>query len=374
MVGKKPAHRIGLTWLAARRQWQRAAILPLLARSPFHLGVLALIALALWWSSGNRPSPLWSIRVTPPTATPAAPLRVVSSGPMIARKAKHQEAMRPDPTLPPAATWVQGLIRSPVPHTVIPNRPRKSVITYTVESGDNIFVIAERWGLRPDTLIWSNEELEANPDMLYVGQVLAILPVDGVYHTVAEGETLETIAQEYDVQVSAITGCEWNGLDLDASAIAPGQKLIVPGGVKPFEPRTIHAATYPIPEDAPRGTGDFVWPVGGYVSQSHWDLHRAVDVAGPHGDVVVAADAGFVTYAAWDHAGYGYLVMIDHGNGFVSYYAHLYGFYVSAGESVQRGQPIGARGSTGRSTGPHLHFEIRYDGEPRNPLAFLPGQ
>ena len=104
MVGKKPAHRIGLALLTAHRQWQRAEILSLLARSPFHLGVLALIALALWWSSGNRPRLSWSTRVTPPTATPAAQLRVGSSGPMIARKAKHQEVMRADPTLPPAAT------------------------------------------------------------------------------------------------------------------------------------------------------------------------------------------------------------------------------------------------------------------------------
>ncbi len=267
---------------------------------------------------------------------------------------------------------LQGLFWSPVPHTIIPERPRRSVITYTVQPGDNVFIIADRFGLKNETIIWANEELETDPDMLYVGQVLNILPIDGIYYTVREGDTLDKIAKRYKVSAEAILNCEYNGLEPGASEIKPGQKLIVPGGVKPFKPRYIRYYTGPYPKDAPRGSGNFVWPVGGHISQGYWKLHRAIDIAGRHGDIVVAADDGVVVYAAWERSGYGNLVIIDHGNGFATYYAHLYGFYVDVGQAVRRGQPIGARGNTGRSTGPHLHFEIRYNGVQRNPLGFLP--
>jgi murein DD-endopeptidase MepM/ murein hydrolase activator NlpD len=119
-------------------------------------------------------------------------------------------------------------------------------------------------------------------------------------------------------------------------------------------------------------TGHWVWPVGGYISQGYWTLHRAIDIAGAHGSTVLAADGGTVAYASWHVAGYGNLVVVDHGNGFVTYYAHLYGFYVDVGDQVEQGQPLGALGNTGQSTGPHLHFEIREGGELRNPIDLLP--
>jgi murein DD-endopeptidase MepM/ murein hydrolase activator NlpD len=267
---------------------------------------------------------------------------------------------------------VQNLIQAPIPRTIIPERSRKTIITYTAQPEDNVFGIAERFGLEHETIVWANEELETDPDMLYIGQVLNILPVDGVYHTVKGGETLQEIAKEYKVSVDVITGCEFNGFSFDDESVEPGQKLIVPGGSKPFTPRFIRLAPVQIPQGAPRGGGSFVWPVGGYVSQGYWNLHRAVDIGGPQEDVVVAADAGVVVYAAWERTGYGNLVVIDHGNGFVSYYAHLYGFYVDAGHIVDQGQPIGVRGTTGRSTGAHVHFEIRQDDVHRNPLELLP--
>jgi murein DD-endopeptidase MepM/ murein hydrolase activator NlpD len=124
--------------------------------------------------------------------------------------------------------------------------------------------------------------------------------------------------------------------------------------------------------DAATATGQWVWPVRGKISQDYSSEHRAVDIATDHGAVVVAADAGTVVYARWESSGYGYLVIIDHRNGFVSYYAHLYGFYIDAGRDVARGEQIGELGSTGRSTGPHLHFEIRQNGVQRNPLDLLP--
>jgi murein DD-endopeptidase MepM/ murein hydrolase activator NlpD len=116
----------------------------------------------------------------------------------------------------------------------------------------------------------------------------------------------------------------------------------------------------------------WVWPVRGELSQGYSSGHRAIDVSTDQGAVVVAADAGTVVYAKWESTGYGYLVIVDHHNGFVSYYAHLYGFYIDVGIDVARGEQIGELGTTGRSTGPHLHFEIRQDGVPRDPLDLLP--
>jgi murein DD-endopeptidase MepM/ murein hydrolase activator NlpD len=343
-------------------------------RSIFHLTVLIVIGLALSLGGSKTLSFSVSVDLAQPTAVPTVAPHADAPSPVTVRSAHGTIVEPPSPPVAPVgAAIVQSLLLAPVPHTIIPDRPRKSIITYTVQSGDNVFGIADRFGLRHETVVWSNEELETDPDMLYIGQELIILPVDGIYHVVSENETLEQIAAKYKVSVEAITGCEYNAL-LPGERLVAGQKLIVPGGVKPFRPHYVRFEPVDIPANAPRGSGNFVWPVGGYVSQGYWNLHRAVDIAGPQGDVVVAADDGVVIHAAWGPGGYGNLVAIDHGNGFVSYYGHLYGFYVDAGDLVHRGQPIGARGTTGRSTGPHVHFEVRQNGVQRNPIGLLPKQ
>ena len=148
-------------------------------------------------------------------------------------------------------------------------------------------------------------------------------------------------------------------------------QLIVPGGEKPYVPRVVTSYSGAIPTGA-RGTGLFQWPVLGYITQGYWYGHRAIDIAAPTGTAVQAADGGFVSFAGWTDIGYGYLIVIDHANGFASYYAHLSNFYVTAGQAVERGQVVGAVGNTGWSTGPHLHFEIRYEHVLQNPRAYLP--
>jgi murein DD-endopeptidase MepM/ murein hydrolase activator NlpD len=110
----------------------------------------------------------------------------------------------------------------------------------------------------------------------------------------------------------------------------------------------------------------------GRITQGFWHGHRAIDIGAPTGSAVQAADGGFVSFAGWTDVGYGYLIVIDHANGFATYYAHLSNIYVGVGQAVERGQVIGAVGNTGRSTGPHLHFEIRYYSEQLNPRAHLP--
>lgn len=277
--------------------------------------------------------------------------------------ARNGRGLKPNP-------WAPISLRAD-PHTVIPKRPRLGIITYTVQLGDTVHRIAAQFDLEPTTIMWANPPVEDAPDLLRIGQELIILPVDGVYHTVKEGESLESIAKKYKVEVEAITSCPYNGLHSPDFAIEPGMKLIVAGGEKPWVPKVVTSYTGPIPEGA-RGTGLFHWPVLGSITQGYWYGHRAIDIGVPVGTAVHAADSGFISFAGWTDIGYGYLIVIDHANGFATYYAHLSNFYVMTGQKVKRGQVIGATGNTGWSTGPHLHFEIRYMGVPQNPRAYLP--
>ena len=254
---------------------------------------------------------------------------------------------------------------------VIFEAPRREIITYVARSGDTVWDIADKFGISPETILWANGKLEDKPDLLAIGQELTILPVSGVYHTVEPGDTLESIAKKYKVDVSAITDYPLNHLSPPYELLVE-QKLIVPDGQKPYIPRVVHAYQGPIPEDAAQGTGSFGWPVSGRITQKYWDRHRAIDIGGAKGSPIYAADSGYVTYAGWSDVGYGYMLIIDHRNGFQTLYAHLSWYFPEVGDSVAKGELIGKVGSTGRSTGPHLHFEIIQNGVKRNPLGFLP--
>jgi murein DD-endopeptidase MepM/ murein hydrolase activator NlpD len=268
------------------------------------------------------------------------------------------------------ASSLGRIARQAQPHTSIPPRPRLEIVTYTVQPGDTAESIAQAFGLEPTTLMWSNPAMEKTPDLLKNGQELVILPVDGVYHAVTEGDTVESLAEKYSASAAEIRTCPFNTLT-DDGELKPGTKVIIPGGTKPYEKREVVLYEGPMPEGAV-GEANFSWPAGGYLSQGYWYGHRAIDVANATGIAIVAADAGYVVFAGWTDVGYGYLVVVDHGNGFQTYYAHLSNLYVYEGQAVERGDVIGAMGSTGYSTGPHLHFEIRYNSYPTNPLIYLP--
>lgn len=264
-----------------------------------------------------------------------------------------------------------SLSRSAVPFTTIPKRPRLDIVNYKVQAGDTVFSIADQFGIQPSTIMWANRDLELNPDMLRIGDELVILPVDGVYHKVKKGDTVVSIAKKYKVQPADIVNYAWNKLEDENQPLQIGSYLIVPGGEKPYIPRTVSIYNGPIPKSARKGTGTFVWPVSGKITQSYWAHHRAIDIGSWAGSPVVASDSGYVIYAGWDKSGYGNLIILDHGNGYRTYYAHLSKILVRQGESVGQGQRIGSVGSTGRSTGPHLHFEIRWHNVQRNPFGFL---
>jgi murein DD-endopeptidase MepM/ murein hydrolase activator NlpD len=235
------------------------------------------------------------------------------------------------------------------------------VITYTVREGDSLWSIATRFGLDVDTLRWSNEDLVRNPDLLSVGQELTILPVKGAYHTVQEGETVETIALAYGVTPTVIMDYPLNDLQ-PPYQLEENQKLVIPGGR-----RELH---WPTPEPSPGSP--FAWPVVGEITQGYTEEHPALDLGAPYGSTVYAARAGTVTHSGWARAGYGYTVILDHGEDMQSLYSHMKGTWVTVGQKVERGQLIGETGSTGHSSGPHVHFEIRVEGQRVAPSGYLP--
>ncbi|MBE9523708.1 MAG: M23 family metallopeptidase [Chloroflexi bacterium] len=285
-----------------------------------------------------------------------------------------------------------GIVRSALMNTNIPSRPRVDVTTYMVEQGDNLFSIAENFNLKPETILWGNfEVLEDNPQLLKTGQSLNILPTNGTYYKWSEGDSIGQVASFFKVDSKTILEYPGNRFDLtlseDEVEVETGTWLIVPGGqraIKDWGPPAISrsnpasAAFYgpgfcgAIYEGA-IGTYTFVWPTPSHTLTQLYDpvVHRAIDIGGGEGNAIFAADHGVVVYAGWSNWGYGYLIVIDHGTGWQTAYAHLSAVAVTCGQSVFQGTRIGALGNTGNSTGPHLHFEMIFNGAKVNPLNFV---
>jgi murein DD-endopeptidase MepM/ murein hydrolase activator NlpD len=240
-----------------------------------------------------------------------------------------------------------------------------------------VSVIAARFGVTPDSVIWANGKLEDNPDALSVGQVLYIPPVSGVLHRVDKGETVLSIAARFKTQPQGILDDPFNQSIHDFKSspqqLAVDAFIMVPGGSKPVVVRQVQYSAS-TPGNALKGTLNFQWPAGACITQYFWARHPGIDLANSKGTPVVAADDGYVELVGWEPTGYGNMILLNHGNGTISRYAHLSAFAVDAGQSVKKGQLIGRIGSTGRSTGPHLHFEVIVNGVHRNPVGLLNGK
>jgi murein DD-endopeptidase MepM/ murein hydrolase activator NlpD len=293
---------------------------------------------------------------------------------------------------PPFAT---GIPRFALIYTTIPQRPRVEIISYEVVSGDTVFGIAEKYGLKPETVLWGNQDvLNDDPHALKVGQILRILPIDGTFHAWSAGESFTRVADFYGVLADTIIEYPGNFLDvftfsLDQPELEPGTALIIPGGTReyinwgpplitrsdPASARTYGPGFCGEVYTGAVGTGFFVWPtvarhLSGY-DFSPATNHNGIDLAGPLGNSVFASDTGVVVFAGWSNFGYGNLVVLDHGNGWQTLYAHLDSYHVFCGQSIFQSAALGSVGTTGNSSGPHLHYEMIYNGAKVNPWNFI---
>lgn len=253
-------------------------------------------------------------------------------------------------------------------------KPRAKVITYSVQKGDTLSTIAKKHGISEDTIRWENS---LTTDSLRVGQELRILPVTGMAHKVLPGESVYTIAKRYDTDAQKIVDFPFNDFaNPETFTLVSGQIVIVPDGVKPAEQpvyrevRRTYIAQGPVTITA----SGFTWPLRGGISQFASWYHMALDITSPIGTPIVAAHDGQVSdvrLGTWD-GGYGNNVYVESANGYRSHYAHMSTANVSIGQTVTAGKTVvGWVGMTGRTTGPHLHFEIYQNGVLVNPLPFL---
>ena len=295
---------------------------------------------------------------------------------------------------------VEGLSRSAESHTAPASgtASRYDFEQYEVKEGDTVWDIAESFGLKPETILYTNLELlHDNPAAIYPGVVLNIPPVDGVLRTWVKGDGLRPVAEFYDVEVEDIVNWPTNNLsmetigDLTDPNIAEGQKVFIPGGKRDFIDWTValygRETTGESPvwgegkcdvsaNIGPEGSGTYIWPtdVTGVLGYD-WGPevgHYGVDLGGGMGSPIRAVDNGIPLYVGWSEWGYGNVIVLDHGStGMQTIYAHLDSFAVGCGDFVYQGDVIGYMGSTGNSSGPHLHFEIRSGSTRLNPHNYI---
>ena len=263
---------------------------------------------------------------------------------------------------------------------------RTQIEQYVVQSGDTLSDIANKFGISIATILWENK-LTVH-DFIQPGQTLSILPTTGITYKVKAGDTIGKIAAANGVDPNDIKS--WNDIT-DDTVIALGQSLIIPGGkiAPPLAPKPkpralaspIQIFTKP-PDAVDNDITNMVWPTTSHIitqpygiwSRVDHGIHTGVDLGAPAGTPIYAADDGIVTHSgcgASCYTGYGYYIDIDHGNGIMTRYGHTSKRFVVVGEQVHRGEVIGLIGSTGHSTGPHLHFEVRVNGQHVNPMPYI---
>ncbi len=297
------------------------------------------------------------------------------------------------------------------------NHNERAPEQYVVKAGDTLWQVALEMGIDVALMPCAVAPTFRPEQPLVIGNALERLPPEQWCHAVQPGETLATIAATYGVSVKQIYQIAWNGLTntpVEAVQLTPGDYLRIPLPPAPTDttgspsflnwmlnqpvntsPFTVLAVGGPfaeekqllqrlgeralqpmnqpgaVPANWPYGSGVFHWPLAGWLTQGYRYDHRAIDIAAPTGTPILAADRGVVVRAGWNQQGYGLFVIIDHNIDYVTLYAHLSEVLVEEGQVVAQGDLIGKVGSTGNSTGPHLHFEIRDFGRLTNPLELL---
>ena len=346
-----------------------------------HLVLLAAALLVFVWARTSAASSVWNFGwESEPAAEVGMPAQTTTTPPLESATPPVESAAAAaiDMNLLPIMGNT-GLSPDLNPFTFAGKRPAVTYETYVVERNDTPNGIAEMFGIQPETLLGGNPQLSEEASLLQVGMELKILPIDGVLHDVQSGDTVETVAAQYGISVDDIINYPPNNLEFPYR-LYPETQIMAPGAVREvfvWNPPTIASTSsgggsgFGI-RPLVVGTGTFIWPVNvRRITQSYWYGHRAIDVGLPEGSATYASDTGTVVWADWNIHCYGNLIVIDHGNGYVTFYAHLSAINVYPGQVVNQGQIIGATGNTGCSSGPHLHFEIRLNGVHQDP--FWPG-
>ncbi|MCP5098478.1 MAG: M23 family metallopeptidase [Chloroflexi bacterium] len=285
----------------------------------------------------------------------------------------------PDTDLPIISD--SSLVPAPNPYTLDVKLPQHTFQTYIVQRGDTPNGIAEQFGINAETLLGGNPQLSQESSLLQTDVELIILPINGVLHDVQPGDTLEGLSLLYGVLSEDIIAYPSNNLEFPYR-LEPETQIMIPGAVPPrgfqWTPPDLSSVSSSSPglgngvTPIIQGTGTFIYPVGSSnFSQYYWYGHPAVDIALSVGSAVYASDTGTVTYAGWNTWGYGNLIVVNHGNGFETLYGHLSSINVVPGQIVYQGNVIGGSGNTGNSSGPHIHFEIRVNGNQDNPCWYL---
>lgn len=278
-----------------------------------------------------------------------------------------------------------------------PIAPPPGIVKYIVQDNDTVWEIGERFNVGMNSVLWSNGLDEE--DVVRPGQELLIPPVRGVAHQVKATDTLDTIAQRYRAEPALIL--DYNGrkpgepLGIDKWIIIPNGELPItarpdaprvasapvarpappaparPAAPPPARPAPAPARPAPAPAAPQIATGRLQWPTRGSITTYYSGWHPGIDIAAPFGTPIIASDAGRVSFAGWDRQGYGNRIMVNHGNGITTTYSHLSAILAQVNQNVAKGQTIARMGSTGNSTGPHLHFEIIRNNSYVNPLGVL---
>lgn len=330
------------------RQWAAALLIGCLLASSASLGLLINSTPVM----GANAAPAQTAYLQPPTEM---------------RSTETVPAAIEDATITDDQAYVAVSSRSHYQATASHSGKR---FTYTIQSGDTLWQIADDYHTDPSTLFSLNPDLEGT--IIRPGEELEVIPeFRGLNHTVKWGETLSEIASAYDLPMSEIMDAN----QLEASDhLQVGQDLLLPGAQVRQE-RSMAASSRD--GSSRRGALGWIWPItGGLYSsefgESRWgSVHTGIDIAVPTGTPAAAVANGTVIFSGWD-SGYGYTVIIDHGGGVQTRYAHASQLLVSDGQRVSQGETVMRVGATGNSTGPHLHFEVLVEGEARNPRLYLP--
>lgn len=330
--------------------------------------VILLVVVLLFWGSWRLNQPVVADETAVLTTT-AVPFSTPSTQAAVTVTAVGDLPILSDNSLSP----------NPIPLTYQGQLPDQQFQTYVVERGDTPGGIAQKFGIEPETLLGGNPKLSEESNLLQTDVELIILPIDGVLHDVRPGDTLESLSEEYSIPVEDIIAYEPNNLEFPYR-LYPETQIMIPGAVRdlfiwnPPDLSSVGGTSWEGRNIKPIivGTGTFVYPVGSTnFTQYYWYGHPAIDIGLPEGSGVYASDTGTVTYAGWNNTGYGNLIVVNHGNGFETFYAHLSSINVTPGQIVYQGNLMGLSGNTGNSSGPHIHFEIRLNGNRDDPCWYL---